>query len=231
MLPIIAIFGRAGSGKSTLAKALKSALLSDGVQAIVSAFAQPVKQIAEEVFGAPPTVLYGESAARDGEFRIEFSPGRANHWACKLGLGEPGCTGMIKLRDSLGEKTTGRRLLQLIGTEYGRGINPDLWLDWQVTRAKGYVCEVGGAVIIEDGRFPNENWGIRAIGGTTVLCARPDVPASPADHESERWVSTAPSRAFDLLAVNSGSPDLLARRILDQQPCGLHLLSINGLAF
>ena len=69
-------------------------------------------------------------------------------------------------------------------------------------------------MIFTDGRFPNESFAVRAVGGVSIRLWRPGVEVAPNAHESERWISTAPALAFDVDAVNDGPPEVLAQRLI-----------------
>lgn len=63
---------------------------------------------------------------------------------------------------------TSRELQISIGTEWGREhVSPDLWVDTWV-RGAGHKPSMNDSV-----RFPNEEEGIRSMGGITILIERP----------------------------------------------------------
>lgn len=88
-----------------------------------------------------------------------------------------------------------RRLLQLLGTDCVRTIDPDFWV-----RAMVKEIEESGAdrVVISDVRFPNEGeliWNpqrfqLRKVSPSSLLLQvdRDGVEYDPAGHESEQWV-------------------------------------------
>lgn len=98
--------------------------------------------------------------------------------------------------------TSPRRLMQTIGTEWGREmIDESLWLKVAARRVE--EARAGGAagVVIPDVRFENEAMLVRELGGSVVVVDRPGV-ASVADHASERPL---PSWLVDHTVVNSGT--------------------------
>lgn len=115
-----------------------------------------------------------------------------------------------KERPLVGEASP-RRLLQTLGTEWGRRcIGPDLWVDlarraWRETLARG------GSVVLPDVRFANEADAIRADGGEVWLVYRPSV-AGVAPHVSEAGL---PLRLIDRLVVNDGTVDQLRERVAE----------------
>jgi hypothetical protein len=57
----------------------------------------------------------------------------------------------------------GRRLLQLIGTEVGRGYNPNIWIDKGVEKLKTAQLNGVDIVCITDCRYPNEIEAIKSL--------------------------------------------------------------------
>lgn len=93
---------------------------------------------------------------------------------------------------------TARRLLQTLGTEWGRQvIGPTVWADLTRLRLQELRLEYRAAVV-DDVRFPEEAAMIRALGGYVVEVARSGAaPAAAAvsGHASERGL---PASAIDL---------------------------------
>lgn len=83
-------------------------------------------------------------------------------------------------------RITPRVMMQTLGTEWGRGLLPDLWL-----RVWEYELNTGAAVVaVPDVRFDNEADLIRGLGGTIVHIVRKptaDMLAVPA-HASEAGI-------------------------------------------
>lgn len=87
---------------------------------------------------------------------------------------------------------TPRRMMQTIGTEWGRvHVDPDLWLKAAMRKALPIV-EAGGRVVVTDARFENEAAAVRAAGGTVVHIDRPGCP-TVAGHASEAGVAFGPA--------------------------------------
>lgn len=83
-------------------------------------------------------------------------------------------------------KITPRIMMQTLGTEWGRSIDPDLWL-----RVWRHELNTGAAVVtVPDVRFDNEADMVRELGGVIVHIARKptaDMLAVPA-HASEAGI-------------------------------------------
>ncbi|WP_369933913.1 adenylate kinase [Xanthomonas tesorieronis] len=98
--------------------------------------------------------------------------------------------------------TSPRRLMQTVGTEWGRDmIDRDLWL--KVARRRIEAADAAGAtgVVIPDIRFENEAMLVRGMGGEVVVVERPDV-AAVTTHSSERPLA---SGCVDSVIPNDGS--------------------------
>ena len=84
---------------------------------------------------------------------------------------------------------TPRQLLQLLGTEVGRQIDPDVWVKaW----ARQVEREAWANVVADDVRFDNEARAIKDMGGMVVRLERYSF-SSPADaHTSEHGLTLQP---------------------------------------
>lgn len=91
-----------------------------------------------------------------------------------------------------------RRLLQTLGTEWGRElINSDLW----VILAKQALLDNGPGMLISDVRFENEASWIRAAGGRIIHIRRFECQAVEG-HVSEAGIGALPE---DILIHNNGT--------------------------
>lgn len=94
--------------------------------------------------------------------------------------------------------TSPRRLMQTLGTEWGRElINPNLWL----ILAKQRLLAYGPGMIVADVRFENEADWIRSQGGRIIHIERPDAMAVAA-HASEAGVAF---KDEDFRIINGGT--------------------------
>jgi hypothetical protein len=122
---------------------------------------------------------------------------------------------------------TPRYVLQTLGTEFGRSINTNLWINEGIRTAQRLLYGehvsydrnhgvVGGKpdergtefVVISDGRFRNEVLAVKAAGGHVVKVIRPGatgaVSGGAQGHASEAEQKTIPDTWFDAIIYNDG---------------------------
>lgn len=104
-----------------------------------------------------------------------------------------------------------RRVLQLLGTEFGRGVlGDDIWIRHLMrridatTRAMNsyWSREVDISFAVSDVRFDNEASAIKSRGGAIWKVVRPGQPAIPGNHSSEGGVSDS---LVDIVITNDGT--------------------------
>ncbi len=101
-----------------------------------------------------------------------------------------------------------RRMLQTLGTEWGRNlINDDLW----VLMAQQRLLNNGPGMIIPDVRFENEAAWVRRHGGLLIHVSRPDLKEVEA-HISESGVQIEPT---DAQLFNTGTLEELQQMVKD----------------
>jgi hypothetical protein len=67
-----------------------------------------------------------------------------------------------------------RKLLQWLGTDWGRSLSESLWVDLWQTSAKDVLERPNHIVVCDDCRFDNEADAIHALGGIVINIKRPD---------------------------------------------------------
>lgn len=177
--PVIGIYSAVPhSGKSEFAKAVLKLARGQGLEGVIIPFAGPVKE---------------SSVA----------------WLVSLGVTRPGAERCIYREKNaqipgMPEGVTGRKVAQLVGTELGRRLHPDFWLQrWlaSATAARG----VGKVVIADDMRFRNEAMAISALGGEWWMVERQQAIDAASDavisHASEGGLDWL---AFDRVFANDG---------------------------
>ena len=109
-----------------------------------------------------------------------------------------------------------REWLQLIGTEVGRALDPDLWIH----RTLEAIPRGPGTYVICDGRFPNEASAPRSLRTdlrfVNILIRRPGLKrdAKVSSHSSEQWVAgTLAEEAMDHVVWNIEDSDALEKQI------------------
>lgn len=105
---------------------------------------------------------------------------------------------------------TPRAALQILGTDFARRFQPDIWL-----RKWGEKAKIFPNVVVDDVRFPNEAVLIEQMGGQIIRIFRyetdPTVELADFFHESERYVEDI-TRGAEHLIYNDGT-------IADLQDC------------
>lgn len=220
---VLGVAGEAGSGKDTVCDYLVSEF---GFQKI--ALAMPLKQIVAQAFPKfPEEHLYGASQLRNipnREYPLSDncpSCGRKmrfvdlESWACRCGFKH-------------GPFLTPRLALQTLGTEWGRRLYENVWVDYlfdQVDRRSG------DKFCISDVRFPNEVKGITSNGGVSLRLRRPKKNSEPkrdrsilqifrslfgskeVQHASETSLDLLPENAFAATVVNDSTLPVLFERV------------------
>jgi hypothetical protein len=221
-LPIIGLCGNADSGKSTAAKYIVNNL--DGIEI---ALADPIKRFAMKVFGFTENQLWGPSSERNkgvGSLDRKEITLKAKEVICQLYYGYDLAGGgfsetqksdaMCHLeRDVLEQLNwddiTPRKVLQLIGTQWGRRGNPDIWITQAIQKAfavfhgENYDKVKGSSwpgnptnfVVISDVRFLNEALNLNKLNGTVFKIMTDKINTET--HQSESELNTIPDHFFD----------------------------------
>lgn len=216
-VPIVLLSGPAGSGKDTVA-----GLLAKHTGAATLAMADPMKALVRDLFGFTDDQLSGPSARRsEAVFAPDDLPDRfaahAPPWLLALGL-DPDGDQAARLSqwahtvvNELGQ-ITARHALQTLGTEWGRALDPDLWVNAALRRARELLLGGAPAAIITDGRFRNEILATHVAGGHVVRirCPGAGLTGAAATHASEQEQVQIPDSWFDLVLYNDRSAGLPA---------------------
>lgn len=240
--PIVLICGEAGKGKDTVAGIIQK--LSPSTQALAQA--DPMKRFCAQIFGFTEDQLWGPSESRnavDQRF-ADIIPWIKADEAIAM-YGKAWCRSLLddekltadaydrlytwfaalkeahapnrRERPEPRRDLSPRIALQLIGTEWGRYVDEDMWARYAVKTArkllsgKHYYDRRLGAlpykadtkipefVLVTDGRFPNEVAGMAAAAGHRLLVTGPVVSALAGGvpgHSSESLLSQIPRHWF-----------------------------------
>ena len=255
--PLYIIGGGAGSGKDTVAD-----MMIAGRGGVTIAQADPMKRFFQEGLGFTEDQLWGPSASRNapderfalikgGKLVFEkarekiFYSGYAERW-----LAEIGAPAALRHLERWFEKLvadflvddkvlTPRAGLQLLGTEFGRAIDPDVWSNLAIrystlllrggflySRTRGVIADKNapGAqfTVITDGRFRNEILNVKALGGKALQVFNPADEADRAKvdaagvkgHSSETELRGIPREWYDFIIENDKTKGLDGLRVL-----------------
>ena len=250
MTPILLVTGEAGSGKDTVAS-----FIAKDMNGITIAQADPMKRFVAKTFGFTNEQLWGPSEARNTpDLRFDSTAYRnkvmlavmaeAEEWISEVlpatrddkmnlaysRLMEWASGMMTSAAEDKG--LTCRKVLQTLGTEWGRQFSQDMWIDYALVRAwglltggctyipyHGVVPDEGnpgyGLVIISDGRFRNEILGVKKVGGRILKVINPvgaEVNAAEkagvVGHRSEAEQRNIPPWFFDVIYTNDKTTGL-----------------------
>lgn len=248
---ILGISGLAGSGKDTFAQLLAK---QHGFE--VLSLADPIKRICRDVFGFTDEQLWGPSAERsrpDTRYKRPCLPCQ------KTGLLMDGGTFDEDLNEIVGGHTapcpdcagkgytylTAREALQTIGTDIGRSLYRDVWVEYAIRQARKLEnnphlhsapdslsgCKVYDGryydltrevmVCIPDVRFRNEIDGLRAAGAKVVRIRRlgAGLKGAAGAHPSESEQGRIPDDVFDYVVENNGTLEELAGKADQLMKC------------
>lgn len=111
-----------------------------------------------------------------------------------------------------------RKLLQWLGTEWGRTISPNLWVNiWKNDVMAVQRADRTMSIVADDCRFDNEAYAIRDLGGVVVrVVADVEVRAKRialinTEHSSEMGL---PPGLIDYTIDNSGDLESLYKQVL-----------------
>jgi len=247
----IVLFGVKGSGKDTVGDIL---VANHGYAK--DSFAAPIKQMVRIAFPKlTDEDLFGPSEKRE---RQEPSyPIGGVCLSCGMGMGalrrpdgvEPigghypwACTRLLNdgtyCPTEYPPYLNARIALQTLGTEWGRRLYRNVWVDSAFERIadRAYAYEVAAQiepfptpappVVITDGRFRNELWRSKELGAFCVKLTR-GLAESTSMHPSEQEFREIPDSAFDSILDNANIPldrmDEAVSRMLAYMNAGPHV--------
>lgn len=229
---VLGLLGPAGSGKD---------LVGDyfGRKGFVKvAYADPMKRFVMSSFNLSLPQLWGPSEERNREIDIDegwwfnaigLIPDAADEILNKVMIDGVRVTGYLKLmewftwlRKTHPTKISARVILQTLGTEWGRTVDPLMWIRYghqvakQLQEPGWSYTQIGGpsfyghniteakvkGVVIPDHRFINEVEFTQSSGGYVIRLqrlAQEEKTVGIAGHKSEAEQKGMPDEAFDLI--------------------------------
>lgn len=213
-MKIIAFVGNAGSGKDTACHYLRD---NYGYQH--TSLAEPLKQMAKIAFGFSDEQLYGPSAKREEPLDIPFSGDCVRCGSrCRVAfIDKAGGTSRLvcthkECSAEYPQFINARIALQTLGTEWGRRLYEDVWVDALLRRIEAGPPD--GAWCVSDARFRNELRAISRKGGFLVRIVRG--PATTrSTHASETELQSIPKNWFHCTIYNHGTIEQLHEQLED----------------
>lgn len=235
--PLVLLCGQANSGKDTVAS-----MLVQNHGAVAIAQADPMKRLGYHVFRFTENQLWGPSEARNAvdtrfakpednekylqllrlnsqNFITSVLPNADDKWKeADYRLIE---WGTDLLGKAIAEKgLSPRKMLQTLGTEWGRMVSRNMWADLardtalkslggglRYDRLKGLYEEksfMPNMAVIIDGRFRNEIVTVASVGGEAWKVTNPVVSESPGikGHASEDEQKSIPDHFYNCVILN-----------------------------
>lgn len=234
---IVGLLGQAGSGKDTVADFILTSVQGTGI-----ALADPMKEFAQLVFGFTDTQLRGPSEYRntpDERYGV-YKGGRLEgaRQEARLRLDEqatPWLKSILPMEYDLvaaynglsawfmnaitNEVITPRYVLQTLGTEFGRSVSEDIWIDYGLRRAQEALAR-GEWAILKDVRFLNEAKKLRQLGCEVWRISRPSIDSNAVEkagvsgHASEKEQKSPEMNTFVSKEIlNTGTLDDLYSQV------------------
>jgi hypothetical protein len=100
---------------------------------------------------------------------------------------------------------TPRDAMQLLGTEWGRALHPDLWTSYWRRHAETVMNDDGDLVVVDDCRFDNEAKVVRELGGVVIEI----VPPAAVDDEDGTVASPTTGIVGHVSEAQDFDPDII----------------------
>lgn len=191
---IISFSGNLGSGKDTLGNEIVEYLRSEyGKDAEKFSFAKPLKEFCINILGLNRNHVYGSQKDKEelthlswedmpGVYFLSCSSKKSNFEKVYYGNDD----GHAELICHHAGPMTVREVLQFFGTEIGRRVYDNIWIDALHRELDNSGCEFA---IITDGRFHNELDSLHKKDALLLKLTRQPIQSGLA-HESEKQIET-----------------------------------------
>lgn len=226
-MKILAISGQMLCGKSTTGDLIRS---EAPTKISCLAIADKLKNICKDLYGlSDEDVLTQEGKNRVTQFPCHTCPSCNSTDTFEESVqGYTGPTGQIRRICSVcvyvGEPNafkafwTVRMILQHVGTEGTRKIDPNVWINSTLHQAKK-LLETKKLVVITDLRFKSEMQAVRLAGGEVWRLHRPETDGRPtglSGHQSELDLAGVPDADFQCVLSNDGTIEDLRAKVLNR---------------
>ncbi len=237
--PIILLVGKANAGKDTTAK-----LFAESLNGCVISLSDPIKRFAHKL-GFTEKQLWGPS-----EFRDKVDKKFSGHTFCSNQTKTAATSWVSSLKFSLSVKNqfdllneilndlsniaqkgvSARTVLQMLGTEFARTVDKDVWVNTLIDSANKLLngsCSYDrvygvynaddhlSSVIVPDGRFKSEILAVKRLGGTIIkVNSIAQIIGGIDGHSSELEQDSIPEWYYDYVLFNDkelGMPSLTSK--------------------
>lgn len=205
---IIAISGKKGSGKDTVGKIIQHIQPEYDWQ--IKKYAGKLKEVAGLILGIAPH-NFEDEGFKNSYLSLEwnYTQDYFNQFGVKVGIGE--------------HQMTIRTFLQRLGTEGGRAVHPEIWInalyaDYQCIPAdrapNGWDCPNW---LITDCRFPNEFKAAKDKGGFAIRIERDDILRLGKEDTDKHPSETALDNVsdWDAIIYNNGTQEELMKQVTE----------------
>lgn len=187
MTKIVAFAGRKQSGKTSSAKFLVDTYPNKDIR--IYSFASPLKQLCVDILGLDPRQCYGEDKYKNEKVDC--------YWE--------------------GKQLTAREVMQIVGTEWFRTMQNDVWAGATIRKIQKDAPEIA---IIDDCRFPNEVEAVKNAGGLVLKMERSmyysdhasEVALDRAHYDQLNFTSVIMNQYMDLEAKNETITRILTQK-------------------
>lgn len=221
---LIGLLGKSLCGKTTVGQML----IEHDPRGATLAFSDKLKEVAMDLFGFTHDDVYTEEGkARKTDMVCYKCPACGSINADKLSANQVVCRDCTAIGEpqAFASFWTPRMVLQHLGTEGARRVDPNVWAKHAIRRASAMfnapLRDVGAGglenssklfVVINDCRFKSEMAAIKGAGGAVWRLRRPETDRRGqglAGHASETEMDTIPDSEFDYNINNDSDLNVL----------------------